>query len=132
MEELEVLAPQGEKQEIIKCERSNRPITYELKVLENRDGIIALASATRLKLVNLMEQKKKIDKELEILKDTILTEMDKNGIYSIDMGSIKITNVTTKPTKTFDKKLFERDNPELYEEYCYYKDGTQSLKITIR
>lgn len=79
-----------------------------------------------------MEQKKKIDKELEILKDTILTEMDKNGIYSIDMGSIKITNVTTKPTKTFDKKLFERDNPELYEEYCYNKEGTQSLKITIR
>ena len=105
MEELEVLDPQGEKQEIIKCERSNRPITYELKALENRDGIIALASATRLKLVNLMEQKKKIDKELEILKDTILTEMDKNGIYSIDMGSIKITNVTTKPTKTFDKKF---------------------------
>ena len=104
----------------------------ELKVLELRDGFYSINPSVQLQLAKLITTQKALEKKVKEIKEQIMVEMMNNGIVSIDNGGMKISVTYPCNKKTFDSDLFEKENPELHEEYTYYKENAGRVNVTIR
>ena len=104
----------------------------QLKVLELRDGFYSINPSVQLQLAQLINTQKVLERKIKEIKEQIMVEMMNNGIVSIDNDGMKISVTYPFNTKTFDSKLFQKENPDLYEEYTYYKENAGRLNITIR
>lgn len=68
----------------------------------------------------------------EMLKKTILDEMEAKGILKIDTPELTITYVGATDRETFDSKGFQADYPNLYDEYVLIKGVKPSIRIKIK
>lgn len=68
----------------------------------------------------------------EMLKKSILDEMEAKGILKIDTPELTITYVGATDRETFDTKGFRADYPNLYDEYVLIKGVKPSIRIKIK
>lgn len=106
--------------------------TQEQAILAQQKAL-AKTSAKELKtletkLLKIVE----LEKQVEEIKEKIKTEMGKRGIYSLQVGRVKITYVEAHKRHDFDKKSFEEDKPELYYSYLKEVNVNPSLRVSIK
>ena len=79
-------------------------------------------------LVMLDEAKKRSEE----LKAALKTAMEMANITSWDAGRFKATISKPSTRKTFDSKAFQKDHPDLYEQYVKESAPSTSFKVTLR
>lgn len=80
-------------------------------------------------VIQLKEVKKEIDaldKRKEELESAIKMAMGDAEALTYE-GDTIVTWKAAKASKTFDKKMFEKEQPELYSKYCFEKPGSRRL-----
>lgn len=67
----------------------------------------------------------------EMLKKSILDEMEEKGILKIDTPELTITYVSASDREQFDTKGFRNDYPTLYDDYVLIKSVKPSIRIKV-
>lgn len=81
------------------------------------------------KLLQMKAQVKEFEKREKELKEKFYDSMTENDVKKIETPFIVLTRVLPTKAKTFDKKLFEQEHPELYEQYIKEVDKKGYIKI---
>lgn len=81
------------------------------------------------KLLQMKAQVKEFEKREKELKEKFYDSMTENDVKKIETPFIVLTRVLPTKAKTFDKKLFEQEHPELYEQYIKEVDKKGYVKI---
>lgn len=81
------------------------------------------------KLLQMKSQVKEFEKREKELKEKFYDSMTENDVKKIETPFIVLTRVLPTKAKTFDKKLFEQEHPELYEQYIKEVDKKGYVKI---
>lgn len=75
---------------------------------------------------------KDIKAKEDALKAGILAEMQKYGIYKLDMPGMCITLIDNVERETFDSKALKAEFPDIYREYVKVSPVKPSIRITLR
>lgn len=76
-----------------------------------------------------VKEKKALEKELSTLKEYICSKIDdKTQLVSSD-GELMATYKWSKPVNKFNKELFEKELPGVYEKYVVESDSIRSFLI---
>lgn len=102
----------------------------ELTVKNN--GNITLSKEASNQIVMFEKAIKELKTKEEILKKAILIEMETNGIVKFDNEYLSINYVAGTDREVFDKKRFQKENPELYDEYIDMKPVKASVRIKVK
>lgn len=81
------------------------------------------------KLMQMKAQVKEFEKREKELKEKFYDSMTENDVKKIETPFIVLTRVLPTKAKTFDKKRFEQEHPELYERYIKEIDKKGYVKI---
>ena len=81
------------------------------------------------KLLQMKAQVKEFEKREKELKEKFYDSMTENDVKKIETPFIVLTRVLPTKAKTFDKKRFEQEHPELYEQYIKEVDKKGYVKI---
>ena len=124
------LKTQQDTEKLIECERNGEIFQYELDTLNT--ALVDLDKVERL-IANYKALIKQAEEEQKTIHEQVRAEMESINIKTLDLNTMKITIVEDSVRKTFDKKAFEKDHPEL--DLSQYDKITQvkgSLKITLK
>lgn len=124
------LKTQQDTEKLIECERNGEIFQYELDTLNT--ALVDLDKVERL-IANYKALIKQAEEEQKTIHEQVRAEMESRNIKTLDLNTMKITIVEDSVRKTFDKKSFEKDHPEL--DLSQYDKITQvkgSLKITLK
>ena len=124
------LKTQQDTEKLIECERNGEIFQYELDTLDT--ALVDLDKVERL-IANYKALIKQAEEEQKTIHEQVRAEMESRNIKTLDLNTMKITIVEDSVRKTFDKKAFEKDHPEL--DLSQYDKITQvkgSLKITLK
>ena len=124
------LKTQQDTEKLIECERNGEIFQYELDTLNT--ALVDLDKVERL-IANYKALIKQAEEEQKTIHEQVRAEMESRNIKTLDLNTMKITIVEDSVRKTFDKKAFEKDHPEL--DLSQYDKITQvkgSLKITLK
>ena len=91
--------------------------TYELFMKDNVDGL--------LDIIKKQKQVKEYTEQLNKMRQEFWQKMEASNIKKIVHDDLLINRVLSSSTSTFNRELFKKDYPDLYDEYtsCSYKDG---------
>ncbi|MBQ6447109.1 MAG: hypothetical protein IJJ10_06555 [Bacillus sp. (in: Bacteria)] len=112
------LKPYEEIERLMECERKG-----EIYKKEFDNGLID-------ELAVLMEQKQKLESQIEDIKGKLMDHIKTTGNYSDDR--ISITYIAPVTKQTFDSDKFKKENAELYKKYIKESIGKESLRITMK
>lgn len=103
---------------------------YTPQFVNSRD--LALVYDLEQLIVKQNEEIKRLEEQKKLITEKITIAMKDNNLASFDNGKIKFTLTPEHTKKSFDSKRFEKENPELFEEYTKTSKVKESLRITIR
>ena len=103
-----------------------------MELTVKHDGEVTLSEEASNQIVMVEKTMIELKKKEEILKKAILNEMEENGIVKFDNEYLSINYVASTDRETFDKKRFQRENPELYDEYIDIKPVKSSVRIKVK
>lgn len=83
-----------------------------------------------LKLQKLLSHKKVIDAQIEELKIKLEEEVKSHNITGFTYGSMSVGYIEDTETVRFDSARFQKEHPDLYEEYKSVSKRKGYLKIT--
>lgn len=93
--------------------------------MENlKEDFLKINEETENHYLELYYKKKEIEKELELIKSSIIADLEKKPA----IGS-KISAVYVQPTQIFDSVKFKKDNPDVYSLYLKEKSGYYTIKV---
>ena len=92
----------------------------------------ALESDVQDELLELYYKKKELEKREKELKDNLLKEMKDRGLSSLKTDHLTISYSCPKARESFDKKLFEEENKELYDTYVNVSFSSPSVTIRVK
>ena len=122
---LEIL-PDSKVEEVVRAYyRQERPTKQivELKCLpQERMKQLALA----------FETIKRIQNEIDVMKEKIKTEMESRGIDNIQTPEFNIAIRKAHTKRMFDSKKFKEDFPEIYEQYSRDINAKSSINIELK
>lgn len=75
---------------------------------------------------------KKLKEQEDLLKQSILEEMEAKGIVKIENDDLLISYVAPTDRETFDSKKLREDNPDLYDEYIKISKVKASIRIKVK
>ena len=75
---------------------------------------------------------KKLKEQEDLLKQSILEEMEAKGIVKIENDDLLISYVAPTDRETFDSKKLREDNPDLYDEYIKITKVKASIRIKVK
>ena len=75
---------------------------------------------------------KKLKEPEDLLKQSILEEMEAKGIVKIENDDLLISYVAPTDRETFDSKKLREDNPDLYDEYIKITKVKASIRIKVK
>lgn len=75
---------------------------------------------------------KKLKEQEDLLKQSILEEMEAKGIVKIENDDLLISYVAPTDRETFDSKKLREDNPDLYDEYIKITKVKSSIRIKVK
>jgi predicted phage-related endonuclease len=71
-----------------------------------------------LDLYSLQKQVKKLQNQIEVLKNELKTEMMEGGLHEAHKYGF-VLKIGSSMRSTLDTKAFKLDYPKLYDKYCY-------------
>lgn len=98
----------------------------QLIVNDNLSPDIAIRLATFEQMV------KSVKEQEEELKEAIKAEMEARGILKLETPEISIRYVEQTDVESFDKNLFKKENPDLYDEYITMKPRASYITIKVK
>ena len=98
--------------------------------VENQTAI--LNKNVSKKIADFERKIKEIKEQENILKETILAEMEVKNIKSIETDDLKITYVAPTDKETFDAKTFQKENQDLYDNYVKMTPVKSSIRIKVK
>lgn len=101
----------------------------ELVKIENNE--IVISEDFRKKLINFEKLKKEIEYQSDVLKSELVDLMPKIGKERIILDGISISYRKGGTRKSFDSKTFQKENPDIYEEYLKVSEFNPSIVIKI-
>lgn len=100
-----------------------------IQVIE--DGAFLTRKTTDL-IINLDKQEKAIKKAKEEAWNAIKEEMEKKGIKKIESDELLINYIESTDRETFDKKAFQEEHADLYDEYITMKPVKSSIRVKVK
>ena len=91
-----------------------------------------LTSEAEQLIVDIEAQIKQLEEQKNNLREGIMRAMVQAGIYSWKGDQVSITRKTASTRKTFDTKRFEKEYPELYNQYVKETLTSEVLQIKIK
>lgn len=117
-------------EKLIECERNGELFQYEL---DNLNNALADLSKVETLIANYKALIKQAEAEQKTIHEQIRKEMESRNIKTLPLTNMTITIVADSERRTFDKKAFEKDHPEIdlskYDKVTPVKGG---LKITLK
>lgn len=84
-------------------------------------------------VTDLMLQVKKAEAEISRIKDSLLKAMEENGIKKFENSKLSFTYVAPSKKKTFDKKKFQKEHPEInLEDFDKISDVKAFVRIAVK
>ena len=124
------LKPLEEIQKLMECERNGELYKQEIADLDND---VLGPVITLEQLIKDLDQKLKAAKQQQdILKESLLKEMEERGLKTFEKNGIKITYGAPATRTTLDSKGIKEKYPDIYEEYSKTSEIKASLRITIK
>lgn len=103
---------------------------YNLIVKKEDNYQLADIITSELKMID--EEKKELKRKEEVIRETLLKEMEDKGIIKISDENISITYKAPTERETFRTKDFKKDLPDLYDTYVEFTPVKSSLVIKIK
>ena len=100
-----------------------------IQVIE--DGAILTGTTTDL-IIDLDKQEKAIKKAKEEVWNALREEMEKKGIKKIESDELLINYIASTDRETFDKKAFQTDHADLFDEYVTMKPVKASIRVKVK
>ena len=83
-------------------------------------------------IVDIESQLKALTEQKKALTDGVMKAMVQAGLYSWKGDKVSITRKTATTRKSFDKEKFDKDYPNVYENYIKETPVSESLLIKIK
>lgn len=84
------------------------------------------------KIAEFEKKIKKLKEQEDLLKQSILEEMEAKGIVKIENDDLLINYIAPTDRETFDSKKLREDNPDLYDEYVKISKVKASIRIKVK
>ena len=100
-----------------------------IQVIE--DGAILTGTTTDL-IIDIDRQEKAIKKAKEEVWSALKEEMEKKGVKKIESDELLINYIASTDRETFDKKAFQKEHADLYDEYVEMKPVKASIRVKVK
>lgn len=96
------------------------------------ESLPILAKEAEQMIVDIETQIKALEEQKDNLREGVMRAMVQAGLYSWKGEKVSITRKTASTRKTFDAKRFEKEHPELYNQYVKETLTSEVLQIKIK
>lgn len=96
------------------------------------ESLPILAKEAEQMIVDIETQIKALEEQKDSLREGVMRAMVQAGLYSCKGEKVSITRKTASTRKTFDAKRFEKEHPELYNQYVKETLTSEVLQIKIK
>lgn len=96
------------------------------------ESLPILAKEAEQMIVDIETQIKALEEQKDNLREGVMRAMVQAGLYSWKGEKVSITRKTASTRKTFDTKRFEKEHPELYNQYVKETLTSEVLQIKIK
>lgn len=103
-----------------------------MEIIRIEDNGALLSEEVTAKIVEFEKQIKLIKEEEDKLKQTILSEMEKNNIIKLESENLTISYVAPYDRESFDSKAFKEAHQDLYDEYVKMTPVSSSIRIKVK
>ena len=100
-----------------------------IDVIEN--GAVLTGTTTDL-IIDIDRQEKAIKKAKEEVWNALKEEMEKKGVKKIESDELLINYIASTDRESFDKKAFQKDHADLYDEYVEMKPVKASIRVKVK
>ena len=100
-----------------------------IDVIEN--GAVLTGTTTDL-IIDIDRQEKAIKKAKEEVWNALKEEMEKKGVKKIESDELLINYIASTDRETFDKKAFQKEHADLYDEYVEMKPVKSSIRVKVK
>ena len=121
-----LILPNSKVEEIIKSYYEQKRPTQQLVEL------VSLPKERITQLALAFETIKRIQKEIDVWKQSIKEEMESRGIYNFQCPEFNISIRKNHIQKRFDGKKFKEDFPDIYEKYQKETEVKSSINIDYK
>lgn len=84
------------------------------------------------KIAEFERKIKKLKEQEDLLKKSIMDEMEAKGIVKIENDDLLINYIAPCDRETFDSKKLREDNPDLYDEYVKISKVKASIRVKVK
>lgn len=103
-----------------------------MELIKIENDIAILNVEVNNKIAEFERQLKTIKEQEELLKQSILAEMESKGLLSIETDNLKISYVAPTDRETFDSKAFRIEHQDLYDEFVKMTPVKSSIRIKVK
>lgn len=103
-----------------------------MELIKVENEIAMLDSEVSSKIAEFEKQLKAIKEQEDILKQSILNEMESKGLIKVETDSLVITYIESSDRETFDSKSFKADHQDLYDEYVKMTPVKSSIRLKVK
>lgn len=103
-----------------------------MELTVKHDGEVTLSEDVSKQIIMMEKVIKEVKEKEDLLKKKIMDEMEEKGIVKFDNEYISVNYIASTDRETFDKKRFQKENPELYDEYIDIKPVKASIRIKVK
>ena len=98
--------------------------------VENNNPI--LSSDVCVALKEIEKEIKYLKEKEELIKQSILEEMENRNILKLDNDNLTINYIAPSDRETFDSKKFKAEHQDLYDEYVRMTPVKSSIRIKVK
>lgn len=118
--------------ERIPDEKVERLLYCDSHGMQYTENLPVVTSEAEKLIIDIESQLKALTKKKKAIQEAIMMAMVKAGSYSYKSDRISITRKTASTRKSFDKERFDKDYPNVYDNYIKESPVSESLLIKIR
>ena len=118
--------PNEKVEELLYCD------SHGLQYNDKCETLPILFSEAEGLIVDIESQLKALTEQKKALSDGVMKAMVQAGLYSWKGDKVSITRKTATTRKSFDKEKFDKDYPNVYENYIKETPVSESLLIKIK
>ena len=95
------------------------------------DGAVLTGTTTDL-IIDIDRQEKAIKKAKEEVWNALKEEMEKKGVKKIESDELLINYIASTDRETFDKKAFQKEHADLFDEYVTMNPVKASIRVKVK
>lgn len=99
---------------------------------KDENGAYRLDDGLEEYLVALDYKEKIVKEQKEEIRQMLIDKMEEYGLTKIETDMVRISYIAENERETFDKKAFQTDNPDLYDEYVRFTTVKPSVQIKCK